>query len=528
MKCFGLSAVVAIVFAGLVQVGVSQQALDRPAADQNKIDRWIELLDHDDFQQREEASRKLIEAGETAISAVAKAAASDSQEVAWRSGVILQQIGISGNEAVMAKVVRAMAKLEKSGKRSFKQSGAEILQRWREHRDQRAVAMVRRLGGEVADSASEAMAGLGGFGGAIPAPAIMGEPVIVDFDDLRFEIVKEKKEAKPFKVLKDLDGLKVKIAEEADSEKPIGPIKPLSIPKLPKRGLTPEDAKVDTPPSTDKPADGRKNVEKLDELNVEEVERFVEELKRGKDSKPRAVKVASDRDKQLQEGGQDQESEPDLEDVIDLFDADELAVEVPKVGGPAIPVFGGGFAAGGVVAWDVGASSQRSRMVRLGKDWKGSSADLRLLREVSGLSTLELVDFNLDSEAIKQIAGLKRLQRLHVQHSKFEREQLLALKRANPELSIYATGKTLLGVSGQPHADGFSVTQVVSDSAASSGGLMVGDVIVEAGGIKLTNVDELTIAIAHKEVGDPLPVTFKRGDKLHHVVVKLGPRPTVR
>lgn len=517
MKRLGLTATVAIIVAGLPNFSLRAESSPKSTASQQQIKQWIELLDHDDFAKREEASRQLVDAGTLSIPAVAKAAARDSQEVAWRSGVILQQIGISGDEAAMTEVIRAMAELEKSGTRSFKQSGAEIIQRWKQHRDDRAVAAVRRLGGEVVDSAPEGLVAFGGAGGFIAPPLAIDGPVILDARAFRLDVVRE-----PIKI-EPLKDLKVTIEKEAKPvDKSAEPVKPLTLPKLSDADGALEGANRDT----SRPENKSDNLR--GEFKVEEVERFVEELKKvrvGIDQ--RVARMGPDGAK----GDVGIKIEGKADDAIELDALEDLFEKRVELAPAPVPVLGGGFGGGfggAAVVWDVNSAPTSSRLARLGKEWKGSSADLKILREVTGLATLELHDFELDDDAIKQIARMKKLRRLQIQHSRFEREKLLALKRANPNLSIYAVGKTLLGVSGQPHEDGFIISHVVDGSAAHKAGVIIGDIVTQAEGIRLTNVDELTIAIAHKNIGDLLPITFKRNGELHSVEVKLGPRAAIQ
>jgi len=59
---------------------------------------------------------------------------------------------------------------------------------------------------------------------------------------------------------------------------------------------------------------------------------------------------------------------------------------------------------------------------------------------------------------------------------------------------------------------GARVASVSPDSPAQSAGIETGDVIIELGGRKITNSDELIVAIRDKAPGDQVSITLKRND----------------
>lgn len=65
------------------------------------------------------------------------------------------------------------------------------------------------------------------------------------------------------------------------------------------------------------------------------------------------------------------------------------------------------------------------------------------------------------------------------------------------------------GTAGQP---GVAVVTVSPGSAAEAGGMVVGDVIVEVDGQKVSSTAQLQAAVAAGTVGEPMLITVVRGD----------------
>jgi len=82
---------------------------------------------------------------------------------------------------------------------------------------------------------------------------------------------------------------------------------------------------------------------------------------------------------------------------------------------------------------------------------------------------------------------------------------------------LIKTGKSsypVLGISVDTSfaEGGARVASVSPDSPAQSAGIETGDVIIELGGRKITNSDELIVAIRDKAPGDQVSITLKRND----------------
>src|SRR5579872_6641580 len=79
-----------VVLLGLLVVALVPADEPKKPPTQQQIDAWIKQLGDDDFDKREEASKKLTEAGAAAEAALMKAAKSNDQEVRTRAEAILE------------------------------------------------------------------------------------------------------------------------------------------------------------------------------------------------------------------------------------------------------------------------------------------------------------------------------------------------------------------------------------------------------------------------------------------------------
>src|SRR5713101_7859337 len=72
-------------------VGAAPTAAPNPPPTPEQINRWVQQLGDKDFDQRQEASKRLWEAGETAEKALTAATKSDDAEVRRRATEILDK-----------------------------------------------------------------------------------------------------------------------------------------------------------------------------------------------------------------------------------------------------------------------------------------------------------------------------------------------------------------------------------------------------------------------------------------------------
>ena len=85
-----------------------------------------------------------------------------------------------------------------------------------------------------------------------------------------------------------------------------------------------------------------------------------------------------------------------------------------------------------------------------------------------------------------------------------------------------------LGVSLQNAAsgNGAELGRVTAGSPADDAGLQAGDVVTGFDGTSITNAEELSSAVAGKQPGDQVTVTYKRDGQTKTVKVTLGTRPS--
>ncbi len=94
---------------------------------------------------------------------------------------------------------------------------------------------------------------------------------------------------------------------------------------------------------------------------------------------------------------------------------------------------------------------------------------------------------------------------------------------------LISTGKAehaYLGVSLDPTSATARLADVRAGTPAAQGGLEKGDVVTSFGGTKVSNSNELAVAINAHSPGDTVSVTYLRDGKSHTTTVKLASRPS--
>lgn len=519
----------AIVVTIVFFVGISMQSTafgqDRAGSDDNQIQTWIAQLDSDTFDQREQATRQLIDAGVSAIGDVAEAAASDSFEVSWRAGNILQQIGLNGDEATLKSVVAVMQKLESSGVKSLGKSREELFARWQQVRHDRAANKIRQLGGIVQE-----MPGgwaMGGFGGGF----------LVDLDDAMpvFEIVEDiaimEDEIEVFGAPVDEVELPTIEEEVKALDVDVSPVEEkvealkVEIPSIEERVKALDLEGADTDPDALEPIKTR-----VERTIIDARARSIEKALRDDDDTSSLPKddetsepVAADKPpkieplevRRLEDAIEDLEREAAIAVPVDAIDIDVDFDFVP-------PMF-----FGDAIWVDPANVGQTTRSIALGAHWKGTAEDYQLLTQLDKAVTLSLDHVKLPDQAISHIGNMPHLRQLSLTKCAYNRELLIRFKRSNPKVNIQSHGDTLLGVTGNAHARGFHVTRVVPGSGAEKAGVRNGDVITAADGMTLKSLDELMIIVGPKKVDEKLPLSLLRDGRAVETVAILSSRDKV-
>lgn len=141
-----------IVFAVLVCSAAASPAAaqEQPAAATSAdVAKLVGQLDSDDYVTRQQATRKLAEAGPEAVPALKKAAAGDSLEASIRAIQVLSEIYATEDPETVDAAEDVLDELSASEATSVADRAAAALAAHNEIRDRRALARLEDLGGQV-------------------------------------------------------------------------------------------------------------------------------------------------------------------------------------------------------------------------------------------------------------------------------------------------------------------------------------------------------------------------------------------
>jgi hypothetical protein len=161
----------------------------------------------------------------------------------------------------------------------------------------------------------------------------------------------------------------------------------------------------------------------------------------------------------------------------------------------------------------VGADMSALQVV-IGPQWKGGVDGLKHVGDVRRASTLSLWSAPLDDAAVPRLLELKHIQRLELYGMAISPEGVAKIEKEAPQLMLdVRPGGARLGVRG------LIVEEVVPNSAAEKGGIVVGDTIVKFEGTELTGetptdkFQHLTREIAKCQPGDERTIEVLRQGK---------------
>lgn len=486
--------------------------------DDAQIDRWIEQLGDADFRRREEAVRRLSEAGVAALERVAEAAVSESPEVSWRAGEVLERIGVFGDEQAVEQVCHVMERLAAKSEH-FGRRAAELKSRWREYRHERAAEQLQRLGARLNDGAYDDLLSFSPtFAPVILTPSDDALAFDLELDTLdligRELLEYEVPEAPPTVILtrpspaaisdveisptlrRELDtpasdvvtARKVEAAEEAETASTTAESGPAGSGTV--SGTVEESARR---PALEEPPLALPALD-IPSLEIPTLEPAAEDVP-GTEVPASAPAIIA-------------EEAEDLAPVIDTSGMVDYEFTFATTGFP-VPADAVGF--GG-------------RTLQLGPSWKGSDEDLRWLRELSGVLHVTVSNQSLSAAAFGHIERMAQLQQLTLQQVRFDPEQVVEFKRRRPEVQIHAFGAAILGVSGEPLGGGLRITHLVPGSGADKAGLRIGDVLTRIDGEPIASFEALSWHIAARQPGEKVQVAFRRGKQTLARAVTLGRR----
>ncbi|HZL90135.1 MAG TPA: PDZ domain-containing protein [Pirellulaceae bacterium] len=469
-----------LIFAPLSRADEPENPSPRLTPSALELRGWVQQLNADDYDAREDAARKLTEAGPASIEALVEGLASDQAEVAWRCGAALEQIGVEGDEKTIDLIVKHLdAAQAKSGKKGINSLARDLYARQKQFRRDRAVAQIRKHGGQIAGIGIE-----GGLEEMAIAPMI--GPVMI-FDGPAIAL------AEP---------LPAPVAEPAEVEAPAAMGIFGEFARAIARVLAPDVVRVERE-FADLPAIPVPDAPALPLPPVVEERAPVE--KPAEEKRPEA-KPAEDTALPAVEG-----SEP----------APVAEIEAAEVAVAEVAI------AGGMAAMDIGSDlpvESGWAQLALDQNWRGGDEGLAVLADMPELSQIEIRGARLTDKALDHFANLPRLGMLNIHASPFSRDELLKFHRRRPNTMVYARGEAMLGVNADFNSSPLLLASVYDGSGASDAGLQVGDIIHQLDGVKIRDFSELTICIAAKKPGEQIEVVYERGGKKHTVQVELKKR----
>ncbi len=150
MNCWLFGIVCALVVGGSSFALAAEPSPDDVLPDE--IAAWVQQLSADRFADRELATLKLIEAGVPAIEPVKAAIGKDDLEASQRGLQILRQLSLSDTEATEDAARAALEQIAGDSQSRARARARQTLDGLNELRQDRAIAAIRRLGGNVEES----------------------------------------------------------------------------------------------------------------------------------------------------------------------------------------------------------------------------------------------------------------------------------------------------------------------------------------------------------------------------------------
>ncbi|MEX0612379.1 MAG: PDZ domain-containing protein [Pirellulales bacterium] len=160
--------------------------------------------------------------------------------------------------------------------------------------------------------------------------------------------------------------------------------------------------------------------------------------------------------------------------------------------------------------------------LRLGPQWKGTTADLKPVAQLRHQLHFRLEGAPVDDAAVRLFEEKEKLAFLQLRDTAVTPAAIDSLKQRHPGATVYVRNAALLGVSAENHANGVLVQHVQPGTAAATAGIVPGDIIATIDGHQLPDFDRLTVRIAQHQPGDTIDVEVIRGEERKKLSVKLG------
>jgi hypothetical protein len=154
---------------------------------------------------------------------------------------------------------------------------------------------------------------------------------------------------------------------------------------------------------------------------------------------------------------------------------------------------------------------RRGLEIEINASWRGTTADLRHLGRLRGLSAVSIHGVPVNDAALEVLAGIEGLQRVDLFGTGAGREAAQMLARRHPDARIDVRKGGRLGVSSLAFGGPCEIRTVEPGSAADQAGLRSGDVVVSINGEPVASFDELTVRLGDCAPGEVVRLVVVRG-----------------
>jgi hypothetical protein len=167
--------------------------------------------------------------------------------------------------------------------------------------------------------------------------------------------------------------------------------------------------------------------------------------------------------------------------------------------------------------------------VVLDHQWRGTDADLALLRDLVAVRQVIIIGTDVSLEGLTHLQHVNLLSDLLIYGTKLEPEDLPKVQKMLPQVAVDYRRGGLLGVgTNAPDSMGAAVVGIVTKgSVAEAAGIQVGDIIHKFEGQPVPNFKALTVMIGKHRPGDEVKLEALRSGQTIEFKVKLGAWETV-
>jgi serine protease Do len=152
----------------------------------------------------------------------------------------------------------------------------------------------------------------------------------------------------------------------------------------------------------------------------------------------------------------------------------------------------------------------------IGSEWRGTAADLKLLKRVPDLEMLKIYGVGFVDDDLKHLEGLNRLSEIDLFGSKVTADGAARLAQLYPGVKIDRRSNAMLGVSGLTDPAGCRINFVQPNSAADRAGLQEQDIILRFQDQQIPDFETLTSQIGSRNPGDKVTIELRRRDEANN------------